>query len=441
MSLKKEIKDCKSIIMALKAGLIPSSDGIEKIVVGREPILHQIKSDLNDISNAHSGFKFFLGDYGSGKTFMCSLARNEAWKENIVVSYVNVDPREVPMNKMETIYSKIINGIRTKDHKNIPAFDYILQEWLFKIEKSVQKEKGLDSFDPEQRQKLNAYVIEAIDEKFENIKYIDSSFSNALRGYYEAVQREDKEIEISALAWLKGEGDIPTTIKRQFNVKGDINRDNAINFLRALTQLITNIGYSGMLIIFDEIELIRRIVRQDLRNTAYENIRHICELAAKEELANTYFIFAGTEDVYTDEIKGIASYQALYDRIKSSDIFLKGKTRDMRAPIIYLDSFNEEHLMEVSHKIIDIHEIAYEWDSREIITNDIIKNLINVVANKFGRVSSVPRGYLKSLVDLLDIVQQNSDFNPMDEFINGNGFNSTIPEFKDIERKTANLLG
>ncbi len=438
MSSRTESKECRSIIKALKSGLVPG-DGIDRIVVGREDTLRQLKLDLNDVSEGSSGFKFYAGDYGSGKTFMCSLARNEAWKQDFVVSCVNIDARELPMNRMETVYSKIISGVRTKDHKNVPAFDFILQEWLFKLETKVQKENNLNPMNNEDREKIGNYIAQEINEQLENIRHFDSSLANAIRGYYEAVRTQNKEIEISALGWIKGEANISPKHKLKFNVKGGVNKDNALNFLKSINQLMVNIGYKGMLIIFDELELIRN-VRHDLRSAAFENIRYLCDLTAKEELPNCYFIFAGTEDLYQDEVKGIPSYQALHARIKSDNSFLKGKVKDIRAPLVYLDNFDEQRLVEVSNKVIKAHELAYEWDSKGRITLWVIEKLINRVANKFGKISSVPRGYLKSFVDLLDITEQNKDFDPEKDFINNDRLENEFLEIEEIEKKEAQLV-
>jgi hypothetical protein len=435
MSSRTESKECRSIIKALKSGMVPG-DGIDRIVVGRDDVLKQLRLDLEDIAEGTSGFKFYAGDYGSGKTFMCSLARNEAWKQDFVVSCVNIDARELPMNRMETIYSRIINGIRTKDHKNMPAFDFILQEWLFKLETKVQKEKNLNPMDSQDREKISNFIAQEINQQLENLRHFDSSFANALRGYYEAVRTQDKEIETSALGWIKGEANIPLSHKSKFNVKGSINKDNAINFFKSVTQLMVNIGYKGMVIIFDELELIRT-VRHDLRSAAYENIRYLCDLTAKEEIPNCYFVFAGTEDVYQDETKGIPSYQALYARIRSDNNFIKGKMKDVRAPLAYLDNFDEARLLEVSRKVIKVHEMAYEWDTNGRISDQVIEHLIDRVANKFGKISSVPRGYLKSFVDLLDITEQNKEFDPLKDFIGNNSF---AKEFLEIERIEPQLV-
>ncbi len=435
MSSRAESKECRSIIKALKSGMVPG-EGVDKIVVGREDILKQLRLDLRDVAETGSGFKFYAGDYGSGKTFMCSLVKNEAIKSDYIVSFVNIDARELPMNRMEIIYAKIINGMRTKDHKNIPAFDFILQEWLFKLETKVQKENNLNPLDINDSEKIREYISQEINTQLEKIRHFDSSLANAIRGYYEAVRNQDKETETAALGWIKGEANIPPKYKTKFGVKGGVNKDNALNFLKSIVQLMVNIGYKGVVVIFDELELIRN-VRHDLRNSAYENIRYLCDMTAKEELPYTYLVFAGTEDVYQDEAKGIPSYQALHARIKSDKSFIKGKVKDLRAPLVYLDNFDEERLKQVSHKVIDVHEKAYDWTTVGLINDDVISSLIDRIANKFGKVSSVPRGYLKSFVDLLDISEQNRDFDPKENFINSESF---VNDFMEVEKADAKEL-
>ncbi|MFN8673491.1 MAG: BREX system ATP-binding domain-containing protein [Candidatus Sericytochromatia bacterium] len=431
-----ESKESRAIIKSLKSGLVPS-DGIERIAVGREEIIKQLRLDLDDIADNSSGFKFYGGDYGSGKTFMCNLIKNEAFKKDFIVSFVNIDPRELPMNRMEKIYSKVINGIRTKDHKNIPAFDFILQEWLFKLEIKVQKDYNLDPLNNKDREKIKEYISKEINTELEKIRHFDSSLANAIRGYYDAVRKQNKEIETSALGWIKGESNIPARHKTKFNVKGAIDKDNALNFLKSITQLMVNIGYKGLVIIFDELELIRN-VRHDLRNAAYENIRYLCDMTSANELPYTYLAFAGTEDVYQDDMKGIPSYQALYSRIKNDNIS-KTKAKDLRAPLIYLDNFDEKRLKEVSHKVIKVHEKAYDWNA-EAIDEEVINSLIDRVANKFGKVSSVPRGYLKALVDLLDISEQNPDFISNNDFVSHTNFLDKVKEIEKMDSLEPELV-
>lgn len=432
-----ESKECRAIIKALKSGLVPS-DGIERIAVGREEIIKQLRFDLDDVADESSAFKFYGGDYGSGKTFMCNLIKNEALKKDFVVSYINIDPRELPMNRMEKIYTKIINGMRTKDHKNIPAFDFILQEWLFKLEVKVQKEQNLNPLNAKDREKIKEFISDEINRELEAIRHFDASLSNAIRGYYDAVRKQNKEIETSALGWIKGESNIPAKHKNKFNVKGAVDKDNALNFLKSVTQLMINIGYKGLVVIFDELELIRN-VRTDLRNAAYENIRYLCDMTSNNELPFTYMAFAGTEDIYQDEMKGIPSYQALYSRIRSDNNLTKAKVKDLRSPLLYLDNFDEKRLKDVSKKVISVHEIAYAWKA-ESVTEDVINMLIEKIANKFGKISSVPRGYLKSLVDLLDIVEQNKDFDLQNDFIKNSKFEAQLIEIEKMESVEVDLV-
>ena len=80
---------CESIVRALKSGLVPAR-GIGRIAVGRDDETKQIQRDLEFAKQGGAWVKIFSGDYGVGKTFLCSLVREEAWKAGFIVSAVDL---------------------------------------------------------------------------------------------------------------------------------------------------------------------------------------------------------------------------------------------------------------------------------------------------------------------------------------------------------------
>ena len=152
--MDKDQFTCESIIRALKSGLVPAR-GIERIAVGRDAEIQQIQRDLAFAKNGGAWVKLFSGDYGVGKTFMCSLTREAAWQQGFVVSAVNLW-RDVPFHKFEVIYHQILEGMRTDHFRDVPAFEFIIQEWLFTLEKDVQREKGLNPLNPDHLRRFPA---------------------------------------------------------------------------------------------------------------------------------------------------------------------------------------------------------------------------------------------------------------------------------------------
>ena len=78
MKMDQEQCTCRSIVHALKRGLVPAR-GLERIAVRRESELRQIRRDLAFSKSGGGWVRFVSGDYGTGKTFLCSLVREVAW--------------------------------------------------------------------------------------------------------------------------------------------------------------------------------------------------------------------------------------------------------------------------------------------------------------------------------------------------------------------------
>jgi hypothetical protein len=140
---------CESIIRALKRGLVPSQ-GLDRIAVGCEGELKHLRADLKFSRNGGAWVRCFSGDYGVGKTFLCSLLREEAWHTGFVVAAVDLG-RDAPLHRFEVIYHRIMDGMRTNHFREVPAFEFIVQEWLFNLEKEAQRSMGLNPLNQEHR--------------------------------------------------------------------------------------------------------------------------------------------------------------------------------------------------------------------------------------------------------------------------------------------------
>jgi hypothetical protein len=424
---------CESILRALKSGLVPAS-GLARIAVGRENELKQMRRDLEFSKNGGAWVRCFSGDYGVGKTFLCSLLREEAWREGFVVSAVDLG-REAALHRLEVIYRRIMESMRTEHFRNVPAFEFIVQEWLFNLEKDAQRGRGLNPLTLEHRSEISQVVAQQINEQLATLRIHDTSFANALRGYYMASQQGNEAVATAAVGWLKGEANVPVELRREFNIRGSVDKDNALSFLRAIAALIVHIGYAGLIVLFDEAELIRGITRTDSRNAAYENIRLLMDKTAQGEFAHCGFLFAGTEDLFNDDLRGVPSYQALHDRLKPE----RGKRRakDFRQALIELEGFDKSRLAEVAVKVRDVHGMAYGWQAAEYLTDELLARLIDDVGARFGdKFKTVPRGFLKILVDILDELEQSRHLGAVELLASG----AYADRIEDVEREEVHLL-
>ena len=417
------------VIRSLRHGTVPL-EGTELIAVGIDKELNEIESQLDKVKVGSSDFKFIIGDYGSGKTFFASSVRKLAFDKNFVVSSVVISS-ETPLNKFEDVYKKIIENMRTPENKKVPALSIILEEWLLKMEEIICDVNDIDPIDDEEI--FLSEMEKRIDMELTDLGKVSSNFANAIRTYYKAKTMGDSVTSQAVLAWLKGEK-ISLSIKKTMNVAVNLERSNAILFVKAINMLLKSAGYSGLVIILDEIETVRNYVKKSSRDEAYENLRYFIDGVDGNGFENCYFLYSGTTELMETE-RGFKSLEPLYQRIK---VEKEEKFRNLRQPVIYLKEFNNTKLFEVSEKVRALHGKANGWNPGNKVTNEFIDKLITdktVAFNKEIEIS--PRGYLRLFVDILDKAEMYEEYWPEKEF----KFDEKVKkDLQDMEKEEAHIV-
>lgn len=396
------------ILVALRDGTVPG-EGIEKISVGNDSILSEADSQIDRVKIGKSGFKFLIGDYGSGKTFLSKLIQQKAFDKGFVVSY-NTISQETPFQKFEDLFKRIMDHMQTRDYRVASALSLMIEEWLLQLEDNLIEAEHLHR--NQDTQKLCTLMESKINDQLSQIGEQESSFTRAIRGYYKARLSRDNELAQSSLAWLKGEH-VRADLKKEIEIKGDMNKSSAITFFQTWIRMIKTIGYSGLVIIFDEMETIQKLRTIDLRLEAYKNLRLFIDESDKNSFPNCYFLFTGTNSFLEGE-RGIKSYEPLFQRI----FIEKDKTfPNHREPILYIDRMSKDSLFQISKKISSIHGEVYHWNPDNKITEPFLSKMIHdltIDPETKGRI--YPRGFIRTFIDILDKAQQFKDYKPEDMF-------------------------
>jgi hypothetical protein len=424
--LKKEI--LKDIIDSLRNGTVPA-EGTGNIAVGIDDEMAEIAEQLNNVRNGKSSFKFVIGDYGSGKTFFSTAVREMAYDKGFAVSSVVVS-QETPLHKFEELYRKIMDGMRIPDNNKIPAFTLILEEWLLNIEDKIIEIEGID---PEgNKEQFEKEMNKRINEELQVVGSIAASFANAIRGFYKAKYDGNHILYQGAIAWLKGES-IRPEIRKGLNVAGSVTRENSFEFFKALLHMIKSAGYHGLIIIIDEVETVQKL-RSDYRHAAYENLRFFIDEADKNNFPNCFFLYTGTTDLMESE-KGFKSLEPLYQRVK---VEREKEFKNLRQPVMFLDGFNKNKLNEVAKKVRGIHGDVYSWMPNEKVNDLFVEKLIEDMTTGFGgEITIGPRGFLRTLVDILDKSQMHDEYQPEKHF----KFDDKIRSIAEsIENTTAHIV-
>ena len=389
--------DYQETLNALKNGNIPR-DSILDFSVGREDELNEFKNLLNRIENGSAITKFINGEFGAGKSFFLKLVEETAFNDNFVVSRITLS-QNLQFHKIENIYKEIAKTLTCKTGESL---NHIIDKWITRLKVEAEDEYE-DEDELEERQEYLEYRIR---EDLIATRDCSNSFATAIEKYFQAKENGDEDTANYAQAWLRGDSNIPFTQKRKFGVKGDVTKENAFHFLTALSTYINSIGYSGLVILIDEAEFILKTPQERSRSVAYNYMRDIYDNCSNGTFSNMLFVFAGTQQFYEDEHKGVKSYDALYSRIVN---VLDSDYDDLRTPIVNLYGFKENDVKKITDLIINMHEETYNWDTSNV--KEAVNEFIELRVSNTGLTGGVivPRTYIRELISVLDTVEQNQD--------------------------------
>ena len=191
-----------ALINSLSAGVVPRI-GLENIAVGREKEIAALWQDLENIAAGGAGFRFVVGRYGSGKSFMLQLIRNQAMEKNFVVADVDISPeRRLAGTEGQGIatYRELMRNLATKTHPNGGALALILERWISGIQTQVAQATGMrpndNGFDDEVEAKILAAVknIEGLVHGFD--------FATVVTAYWRGYRLDESEKKDAALRWF-----------------------------------------------------------------------------------------------------------------------------------------------------------------------------------------------------------------------------------------------
>ena len=261
----------KEIISALRKGTVPQR-GLDFLAVGLHRFQDVIDSEMEDVGSGGAIFKAVRGEYGCGKTFFGRWIQEQDKQNGFATAEVQISETETPLHRLETVYRRAMEQLSTSDCF-LGAFRSVLDGWFYGLEEDVIAEGTIDASD---EQALAKRADELLEQRLVDVTRATPQFAAALRSYRTA-QRENDHATAEGLAgWLAGQPHIASAIKRKAGVKGDVDHFAALSFLRGLLLILRDSGYSGLVLVLDEIETIQR-VRSDVREKGLNALRQLLD--------------------------------------------------------------------------------------------------------------------------------------------------------------------
>jgi hypothetical protein len=394
-----------AILNSLKSGVVPRV-GLEHITVGRNFEIEALLHDIEIIGDGGAAFRFVVGKYGSGKSFLMQAIRNYAMEKGFVVVDADLSPeRRLVGTKGQGLatYKELIKNISTKTKPDGGALTLILEKWISGIQVAVLKENEMDIENPNFTKLVELKIFDVINDIQEMVHGFD--FAKVINLYWLAFRNGDDEKKSYVLKWFRGEYNTKTEAKRDIGVNVIIGDDDWYEYLKLFSLLMVRAGYKGMLILIDEIVNIYTISNSVSRQYNYEKILMLFNDTMQGKAKYIGIIMGGTPQSVEDTRRGVFSYEALRTRMEAGK-FSNENLSDMLAPIIRLKAMSNEEMFVLIEKISDIHANLYGY--KKTIAAEELSSFLEVEFNRIGAgVNITPREIIRDFIEVINILYQN----------------------------------
>ena len=395
----------QTVLHSLKGGVVPRI-GLPYITVGRKNEIQALLHDVDIISEGGASFRFIVGRYGAGKSFLLQAIRNYVMDRGFIVADADLSPeRRLQGTRGQGLatYRELIGNLSTKTKPEGGALTLILERWISTVQSEALQESGFQPGDPA----LTALVDQKIYAVTASVSELVHGFEFAqlLSAYYHAYLKSDDETKAKVVRWFRGEYALKREAKEELGVNIIITDDDWYEYLKLFATFFRLAGYSGMMIMIDELVNIYKVPNSITRQYNYEKLLTMYNDTLQGKAKYLGIIMGATPQAIEDKRRGVYSYEALRSRLAEGK-FSKPGARDLLAPVIRLDPITAEEMLILCEKLAVMHAGLYGYEQK-IATNDLAA-FIKIEYERIGAdVHITPREVIRDFIELLDILYQN----------------------------------
>ena len=397
MKIPKRI--AQALINSLKGGVVPRV-GLPYITVGRKREIDALLHDVEIIADGGASFRFIVGKYGSGKSFLLQTIRNYVMGNNFVVVDADLSPeRRLQGTRGQGLatYKELIRNMSTKTKPEGGALGLILDRWISNVQQEVIQSENIGITDPK--------LAELVEKRISGSELVHGfDFARLLTLYYHAYLSGDDETRAKVLKWFRGEYNTKTEARQELGVNIVITDDDWYEYLKIFASFLRQAGYSGMLILIDELVNIYKIPNAITRQYNYEKILTMYNDAMQGKAQHLGIIMCGTPLCMEDPRRGVYSYEALRSRLAEGK-FSRPGARDLLAPVIRLEPLTAEEMLILCEKLSDMHALLYGY-ARALTTEDLATFIKVEYARVGADLNITPREVIRDFIELLDLLYQ-----------------------------------
>lgn len=406
MAVEKKVprRIAQAIVNSLKGGVVPRI-GLPYITVGRKNEIEALLHDVEIISEGGASFRFIVGRYGSGKSFLIQTIRNYVMDKGFIVADADLSPeRRLQGTRGQGLatYRELIGNLSTKTKPEGGALTLILDRWISSVQAQTVQETGLEPGD--------AALTRTVDQKIYAVTAAVSElvhgfeFARLLSLYYHAYIEGNDELKMKVVRWFRGEYALKREAREALGINIIISDDDWYDYLKLFAVFFRLAGYAGLMVMIDELVNLYKIPNAITRQYNYEKLLTMYNDTLQGKARYLGILMGATPQAIEDKRRGVYSYEALRSRLAEGK-FSKPGARDLLAPVIHLEPLTAEEMLVLCEKLAAMHAGLYGYEKS--FTDEDLEQFIKIEYSRIGADENItPREVIRDFIELLDLLYQ-----------------------------------
>lgn len=417
-------KERDAVIQSLRAGVVPRM-GIQHIQVGRLREIEALIKDIDRIADGGSTIRLVIGEYGSGKTFFLYLIRTLAMEKGLVTAHADMTPdRRIHSTggQAKNLYAELMRNLSTRTKWGGGALPSVIERF---ITTAIQESR-------ENGNKIELIIEERLEQLSEMVGGYD--FAHVIASYWKGHATGNEQLKSDSVRWLRGEFSTKTDARNSLGVRTIIDDSNVYDHLKLMALFVRLAGYNGLVIGLDEMVNLYKLSNTKARNSNYEQILRILNDSLQGTSVGLGFIMGGTPEFLMDTRKGLYSYQALQSRLAENMFAASADVVDYNNTVLRLANLSQEDLYILLGNIR--HVFAHGETEKHLVPDEALKAFMSHCSNRIGDAYfRTPRNTVTAFVDMLSVLDQNSNMTWNDLIGEININNDTNPDLEPLEEE------
>jgi P-loop Domain of unknown function (DUF2791) len=384
-----------AVLQSLHAGVVPRT-ALHLIQVGRAQEVEALLRDIERIADGGSGIRFVIGEYGSGKTFFLNLIRSVALEKKLVTVHADLTPDRrlhASGGQARSLYAELMRNISTRAKPDGGAMPSVVERFVTEALRLARE----TSASPEN----------VIHERLQDLSEMTGGFDFAavIAAYWRGFDSGNEQLKLDAVRWLRGEFSTRTDARNALGVRTIVDDASIYDHLKLMARFVRHAGFSGMIVLLDELVNLYKLANSQARNSNYEQILHILNDSFQGSSVGLGFLLGGTPEFLLDTRRGLYSYPALQSRLAENTFATQGLV-DYTGPVIRLGSLSQEDFYVLLTKLR--HVFAGGDAAKYLVPDEGLTAFMEHCAKRIGEAYfRTPRTTITSFVNLLSVLEQN----------------------------------